>query len=81
MYNESYSLSDPPSDQFPFFRRDEDEECEDAAAEPTQSYIIPPRGDDIRDGGDDMGHVIHHPPLSPSLPMAAGKLATLGTSS
>ena len=36
MYNEPYSLSDPPSDQFPFFRRDKDEECEDAAAESTQ---------------------------------------------
>ena len=36
MYNEPYSLSDPPSDQFPFFRRDEDEECEYTAAEPTQ---------------------------------------------
>ena len=36
MYNEPYSLSDPPSDQFPFFRRDKDEEREDAAAEPTQ---------------------------------------------
>ena len=36
MYNEPYSLSDPPSDQFPFFRRDEDEEREDTAAEPTQ---------------------------------------------
>ena len=30
MYNESYSLSDPPSDQFPFFRRrEEDEERQD----------------------------------------------------
>ena len=36
MYNEPYSLSDPPSDQFPFLGRDEDEECKDAAAEPTQ---------------------------------------------
>ena len=57
MYNESYSLSDPPSDQFPFFRRDEDEECEDAAAEPTQG---PNRAEHRaeRQGsvGEDRGH-------------------------
>ena len=36
MYNEPYSLSDPPSDQFPFFRRDEDEKREDCCSEPAQ---------------------------------------------
>ena len=36
MYNEPYSLNDPPSDQFPIFGRDKDEEREDADAEPTQ---------------------------------------------
>ena len=36
MYNEPYSLSDPPSDQFPFFRRDTDEECKDVCFESAQ---------------------------------------------